>query len=96
MSSLLMQSSNHALPGFLGELALGRTLDLFVETRSGLMKKLQVFLITLAPDTDEAVQPHPASSLERGRLIEAARGEAGHLRAIGRVVPHPDHPFHFQ
>ena len=76
MSSLLVQSSDHALPGFMGELALGRSLKFHLETGSGLMKKLQVFLITLAPDTDEVVQPHPASDLERSRLIEGTRGEA--------------------
>jgi hypothetical protein len=76
MSSLLVQSSDHALLGFWGELALGRSVEFLVKTRSGLMKKLQVFLISLAPDTDDVVQPHPASGLERGRLIEGTRGEA--------------------
>src|SRR5260221_12658296 len=65
---------------------------MFMEMRRGVVEKLQLLEITLAPDTNQEMQPHLESCAQGERPFQGLRRQPRHLRAIQRVVPHPCGP----
>lgn len=67
-------------------------LQLFAKARRRAVQELQLPLVALAPDANHIVQAHSQARREGWRLLECHRGETGHLRTGGSVIPDPRHP----